>query len=179
MWVLPDFFLSTNTYSFMYTKQVCCKNRNGIQVHTLNEQNRAHRFNERTMDFLVGDAPPSLSVKLPCILSYGGTVDLMTFLTLQQLSLHGDPHNIQKHFHGESPQWNCFLCFKRPSEAVPASRPTTCSTGGVGAGFCSKGPSPTHLQSLWLDYFSPSFLSLLYSLHTGPSSSANLLKVVS
>lgn len=67
-------------------------------MHTLNEQNRAHRFNERTADFLVGEAPPSLSVKLPCTLSYGGTVDFMSSLTLQQLSLHVDPHKIIQAF---------------------------------------------------------------------------------
>lgn len=64
-----------------------------------------------------------------------------------------------KHFYWrESPQWNCFLCFKRPSEVVPASLPNHLQHRGWGwgAGFCSKGPSPHfHLQSLWLDYFSP------------------------
>ena len=67
-------------------------------MQTLNEQKRAHRFNERTMDFLVNDAPPSLSVKLPCIVSYGGTVDLMSLLTLRQLSLHVDPHKVIQAF---------------------------------------------------------------------------------
>lgn len=95
---------------------------------------------------------------MPCILSYGGTVDLMTFLTLQQLSLHGDPHKVIQAFLLESPHsGTAFYDSNGPAELYQLPCPTTCSTGvGLGAGFTNKGPSPHfHLQSLWLDYFSP------------------------
>lgn len=163
--------------------EVCCKNRNGIQVHTLNEQNRAHRFNERTTDFLVGDAPPSLSVKLPCILSYGGTVDLMTFLTLQQLSLHVDPHEVIQAFLLERvPTVELLFMLQtaqRGCTSFPAQPPA--ARGGVGGlAFAAKALPPTSNFEVcgWIT----SYLLLLkppLPLHTGPSSSANLLKVVS
>ena len=152
--------------------EVCCKNRNGIQVHTLNEQNRAHRFNERTTDFLVGDAPPSLSVKLPCILSYGGTVDLMTFLTLQQLSLHVDPHEvIQASLLERVPTVELLFMLQtaqRGCTSFPAQPP---AAQGVGLGGwllqqrpCPRLPTSKSVVGLLL---TSSFSSLLYHFTLG------------